>query len=104
MRDMVPKQARRGGPRVDSGSLELDGVGFGYIVLPASPLADHSALTRAERAVVDGVLRGWSNAEIASSRGASVRTVANQLAKVFIKLGVRSRHEIVRELSTESSR
>ena len=89
---------------MDSGRLEVDGAGFGYIAIAESPVAQHSALTQAERAVVDGVLRGWSNAEIASSRRASVRTVANQLGKVFLKLGVRSRHERVRKMSTAPSR
>jgi DNA-binding NarL/FixJ family response regulator len=38
--------------------------------------------------------RGLSNAEIARSRGRSPRTVANQVAKIFEKLGVSSRSEL----------
>lgn len=51
-------------------------------------------LTAAERAVARAVLRGVTNADIASSRGTSTRTVANQLRNVFAKLGVRSRGEL----------
>ena len=54
-----------------------------------------ACLTLAERAVVEAVAAGASNAEIARLRGTSVRTVANQLASVFRKLGVRTRHELV---------
>jgi DNA-binding CsgD family transcriptional regulator len=39
-------------------------------------------------------LRGASNQDIARTRGVSVRTVANQLAAVYRKLGVRSRAEL----------
>jgi DNA-binding NarL/FixJ family response regulator len=53
-----------------------------------------SELTRAEAAVLDGVLRGLSNAEIARRRGAAVRTVANQLASLFRKLGAHSRLDV----------
>lgn len=52
-------------------------------------------LTAAEGDVVRGVLRDESNAEIAARRGSSVRTVANQLASIFRKLGVFSRAELV---------
>lgn len=51
-------------------------------------------LTDAERAVVVAVLDGRSNAAIAAMRGTSPRTIANQVAAVFRKLGVRSRTEL----------
>jgi DNA-binding CsgD family transcriptional regulator len=53
-----------------------------------------STLTAAERDVALGMLRGESNAEIASRRGCSARTVANQAASLFRKLGVSSRGEL----------
>jgi len=59
-------------------------------------------LTLAERAVVDAVASGRSNAEIARLRGTSARTVANQLASVFRKLGVGTRHELVLQLARAS--
>ncbi len=52
-------------------------------------------LTPAESDVVAHLLRGASNAEIAAARGASERTVANQVANAFRKLGVGSRLELV---------
>jgi DNA-binding CsgD family transcriptional regulator len=51
-------------------------------------------LTPAERQVALAALAGLSNAEIARMRGSSPRTVANQLATLFRKLGVRSRAEL----------
>ena len=51
-------------------------------------------LTGAERDVARLVRKGLSNAQIASARGASVRTVANQIAAIMRKLGVGSRVEI----------
>jgi DNA-binding CsgD family transcriptional regulator len=76
-----------------------------YLVL-SYPLGGWVAplgLTRAERAVVEAVLRGASNAEIARSRGTSPRTVANQLASIYEKLGVRTRYELVRRLAIQDA-
>ncbi len=56
-------------------------------------------LSVAQRAVVDQVLRGKSNAQIAKARGTSPRTVANQLRQVFERLGVGSRAELVSTLT-----
>jgi len=51
-------------------------------------------LTRAEREVALLVREGLSNAQIASARGTSVHTVANQISAIMRKLGVGSRVEI----------
>jgi DNA-binding NarL/FixJ family response regulator len=51
-------------------------------------------LSGAEQAIVEAVLRGRSNREIAEERGTSVRTVANQMASIFRKLCVGSRSEL----------
>ena len=40
------------------------------------------------------VLAGLANAAIARRRGTSARTVANQVASIFRKLGVQSRAEL----------
>ena len=56
-------------------------------------------LTSAERAVTKLVLSGKSNSEIARQRGTSPRTVANQLASLYRKLGVRSRRELSARLA-----
>ena len=53
-------------------------------------------LTPAEQEVARAVLRGETNLQIAIGRGRSPRTVANQLAGLFRKLGIGSRSELVR--------
>ncbi len=56
---------------------------------------ERAALSPVESEVVTLVLQGRSNREIARLRGTSARTVANQIASVFRKVGVRSRLELV---------
>ena len=74
---------------VRHGDLEL-------LVVDLSPLRPLPAtLTRSEREVVTEMIEGASNAEIAKSRGTSMRTVANQLKSAYRKLGVFSRAELV---------
>jgi DNA-binding CsgD family transcriptional regulator len=51
-------------------------------------------LTRAEQAILSLVLRGQGNSAIAAARGTSPRTIANQLAAIYQKLGVSSRREL----------
>lgn len=64
---------------------ELD---FGQVTVPAQ-------LTRAEREVTSLVLEGRSNEQIATARGTSSFTVANQLQSVYAKLGVSGRTELI---------
>jgi len=59
-------------------------------------------LTFAEQAVFSALLSGQSNQEIAASRGRSLRTIANQVAAIFQKLGVGSRAELVAKVSARS--
>jgi DNA-binding CsgD family transcriptional regulator len=56
------------------------------------------SLTPAERNVLERVLAGESHGEVAQARGISTRTVANQVASAFKKLGVRSRMELAAKL------
>ncbi len=51
-------------------------------------------LTAAEREVAEQLVDGASNAQIAARRKTSVRTVANQVASLLVKLRVRSRAEL----------
>ena len=51
-------------------------------------------LTAAEAEVASLAAQGLSNAAIAQARGSAVRTVANQLAAIFCKLGIGSRLEL----------
>ena len=62
------------------------------------------ALSPAERQVARLAAAGLPNAEIARSRGSAVRTVANQIASAFRKLGVRSRLELWALVAREGSR
>jgi DNA-binding CsgD family transcriptional regulator len=52
------------------------------------------ALSSAEEKVVGLVLSGCSNEAVARRRGTSARTMANQLASAYRKLGVGSRREL----------
>jgi DNA-binding CsgD family transcriptional regulator len=52
-----------------------------------------SRLTCAEAEVGHGLIAALSNAEIATRRGCSPRTIANQVASIFRKIGVTSRLE-----------
>ena len=58
-----------------------------------------SQLTSAEREVALLVVDGLTNAEIGVQRHTSPRTIANQVAAVFRKLGVHGRLELIRRLS-----
>lgn len=84
--------------KVDGARFRCDGQLYAYLVMEAatSPLAE---LTPAEQRVVELVASGCSNREIAERRRVSVHTVGNQLASVYGKLGVSSRHELVARLS-----
>jgi DNA-binding NarL/FixJ family response regulator len=65
-----------------------------WLFLPIETFGLDPRLTHAERQVVAGVLNGRTNAAIATARRTSCRTVANQLAAVYRKLGVSSRWEL----------
>lgn len=60
-------------------------------------------LSPAERSVVDLVLAGLTNEEIAALRRRSVWTVRNQLAATYEKLGVHSRAELAAKLASSWS-
>jgi DNA-binding NarL/FixJ family response regulator len=67
----------------------------------STPRPEHclaSALSNAEYAVTRLLVEGQSHAQIAARRQTSVRTVANQLAAAFHKLGVSGRCELVCKL------
>ncbi len=60
------------------------------------------ALSAAEQEVVGLVLSGYSNEAVARERGTSPRTVANQLASAYVKLGVGSRRELRASVASAS--
>lgn len=51
-------------------------------------------LSSSEAEIAREILAGRSNAEIARRRGTAVRTIANQIASIYRKVGVRSRLEL----------
>jgi DNA-binding NarL/FixJ family response regulator len=62
--------------------------------VPAAPADLRAGLPLALCEVLDLVLAGHSNAEIARKRRRSVRTVAHQVDGIFHRLGVGSRFEL----------
>jgi DNA-binding NarL/FixJ family response regulator len=70
-------------------------IGGESIVVVSVPVApDAASLTAAERAILQLLLTGASNREIAARRGTALATVVNQVSAVFRKLCVRSRAEL----------
>lgn len=75
--------------------VEVGGERFVIMSLPARADGNtYASLSAAERDVASDAAAGLSNAEIANKRGRSARTIANQLASVYRKLGVASRAEL----------
>lgn len=89
-------KARARPPAMPPGTDALESNDGEWFVL-SFPLDDGQGaeLTPAESEVAALVLGGRTNGEIAALRRTSVRTVANQVASAFRKLGVRSRLEMV---------
>ena len=56
--------------------------------------APSPGLTAAETQIAVALIGGHSNAAIGRLRGSSTRTVANQVASIYRKLGVHSRTEL----------
>ncbi len=75
-------------------TFESAGETFAIIEVPCAPRRDDAHLTRTQRNILDLLLAGCSNAEIARKRGRSVRTVAHQVDSIFRRLGVGSRLEL----------
>lgn len=71
------------------------------VSFPLPNVDDLEELTPAEREVARLVLAGHGNAAIAEVRGSALRTVANQLASIYRKLGVSGRSELAVKLSGE---
>ena len=87
-------RGRRRRPDVDVFRVEIGGAELLVVSLPSEQL-EVGALSAAERAVAHDAALGLSNLAIARRRRRSQRTVANQLASAFRKLGVSSRAELV---------
>jgi DNA-binding CsgD family transcriptional regulator len=81
--------------------LELATGAVAVISAPTQHARLRATLTTAERAIVELIVTGASNRAIARSRGTSERTVANQIAAIFAKLGVVSRGELIALVRSE---
>ena len=68
----------------------------GYLDAETSSADDDAVLSERERQVLVGIARGFSNKEIASRLGLSVKTIETYKARVAEKMGLRTRVEIVR--------
>lgn len=73
--------------------LDLDGERLLVISVPL-PEPPINTLSEAEGEIARAVIAGQSNGQIAAARGRSARTIANQLASIYRKLGVGSRAEL----------
>ena len=87
-----------GGLRARLAELQLAGESLLVGVLPGSGEDRLAGLSEAERDVALALVRGATNREIATRRGAAERTVANQVQALFRKLGVHSRAELAAAL------
>ncbi|CAN5635655.1 hypothetical protein BH09MYX1_BH09MYX1_30760 [soil metagenome] len=76
----------------------LDAFAFGSFRVLSIKKSALAVLSESERAVVTLAVVGLSNGEIAARRSGSARTVANQLASAYRKLGVGSRAELLAHL------
>ena len=72
---------------------EVGGVEFVAFTWGAAP--DAPDLTSAERAVLELLISGASNAAIARARRTAARTVSNQVASILRKLRAGSRYELI---------
>jgi DNA-binding NarL/FixJ family response regulator len=76
-----------------------------YLVLsyPLHRPRAFAELTRAEIDVAEGLLGGLTMRTLARRRGVTERTIANQTLRIYRKLGVTSRHELVAMVSRPKS-
>jgi DNA-binding CsgD family transcriptional regulator len=107
----APPESSAGNPRQEPAPTELFptfNLGGRRLAVVSFPLMRSAGgpwgLTQAEYGVARMALDGLGNLEIASHRGVAVRTVANQMASIFRKLGVRSRGEMQAVLAGSTSK
>jgi DNA-binding CsgD family transcriptional regulator len=91
------------GPEVQDGGtaaeelleVEIDGSRYALMRWARAPVADHNALSPREQEIVRLVAKGLPNKAIASVLEISAWTVATHLRRIFAKLEVNSRAEMV---------
>lgn len=87
-------RAEDGGATIDGGASDDFAGAFVIVSLPLGAGQWQRQLTEAERDIAQQILLGESNKRIAERRGTSARTVANQIAGIYQKLGIASRAEL----------
>jgi DNA-binding CsgD family transcriptional regulator len=75
--------------------VELAGVDYIVLSYPSPPHGVLLNLSQSESDVARAVATGLTNEEIAKGRGRSLFTVQNQLARIYKKLEISSRAELV---------
>ncbi len=81
-------------------TVQLGGDEYLVLSVPIPTWQMPDCLTSAERAVAMLVLGGLTNEEVARKRRTSTHTIANQIARIFAKLGVASRIELAHRLAS----
>ena len=79
---------------------DVDGLELVLIDVPPLTSPAEVELSASEREVISLLCQGLSTTEIAGHRGASNKTVSNQLGRIYRKLGVMSRYELVAKLAS----
>lgn len=87
-----------------TGSLFPDAAKIPVHTMDPAPLADiHMQLTVRERQVVELVLKGMTNREMAGTLSITERTIEAHMTSIMRHLGLRSRHQIVERLQQASA-
>lgn len=81
---------------------EYEGVRYQAVSTPRPEATIASLLSPAEYAIVGLLLEGRDHAQIAACRNTSRRTIANQLASAFQRVGVSGRTELMHALALRS--
>jgi DNA-binding CsgD family transcriptional regulator len=84
--------------RVGLSDWEHEGVPYAVVGAARTEWRLRNVLSDAEFKVVRALVEGFSHVEIARERGTSRRTIANQLATAFRRIGVSSRGELLHRL------
>jgi DNA-binding NarL/FixJ family response regulator len=93
---------RKGKAEIRAGRVDVAGHDVFVVSLPSLAECLPEDLTMAERDVAALLLEGLSNRAVASLRGTSVRTIANQVGAIFRKLRVNGRVELGQALLLRS--
>jgi DNA-binding NarL/FixJ family response regulator len=92
--DLLPVELAHPPPGLRAFQFSIGEDDYALFELPVRQPPARWSLPKVEAEVLRLLLEGLSNVEIARERERSPRTVANQVARLFRRLGVRSRLEL----------